>query len=171
MAGLWRGLRPVVRHGIEVGDERRDGARGADVFADAERAHAALVLAYGAQPRFSHLMEAKLDRNTRTVLVSAIANCWLGLRLECLGATLAALAALLAFVHQAQPAAAGGELDGGAAAARVRAALDGAEPLDAVLQPRGRRAQPRPPATRTRTPQRRVSRALQSSERTPGGCV
>ena len=30
---------------------------------------------------------------------------------------------------EAQPATAGGELDGGAAAARVRAALDGAEPL------------------------------------------
>ena len=59
------------------------------------------IRAYGAQPRFGEEAEAKLDRNLRASLVSAIANCWLGLRLELLGAALAAIAALLAFARNA----------------------------------------------------------------------
>jgi ABC-type multidrug transport system fused ATPase/permease subunit len=55
------------------------------------------IRAYNAQPRFGRQAEHKIDRNVRAGLASAIANCWLGLRLELLGATLAAIAALLAF--------------------------------------------------------------------------
>jgi ABC-type multidrug transport system fused ATPase/permease subunit len=55
------------------------------------------IRAYNAQPRFGRQAEFKIDRNVRAGLASAIANCWLGLRLELLGATLAAIAALLAF--------------------------------------------------------------------------
>ena len=60
--------------------------------------------------------EAAIDRNLRAAIASALANCWLGLRLELLGATLAALAALLAFARRG----------GGAAAAAVHAAAGSA---------------------------------------------
>lgn len=59
------------------------------------------IRAYSMQHRFGRLAEAALDRSVRTSLVSAIANCWLGLRLELLGAVLAAAAALLAFARNA----------------------------------------------------------------------
>ena len=55
------------------------------------------IRAYNSQSRFGRQAELKIDRNVRAGLASAIANCWLGLRLELLGATLAAIAALLAF--------------------------------------------------------------------------
>ena len=35
--------------------------------------------------RFAAQAEERLDRNLRSALVSAVANCWLGLRLELLG--------------------------------------------------------------------------------------
>ena len=73
------------------------------------------IRAYGAQPRFSLRAGEKLDRNVRAAFVSCIANCWLGLRLELLGATLAAAAAMLAFAANKSPPPAAAE----AAAAAV----------------------------------------------------
>jgi ABC-type multidrug transport system fused ATPase/permease subunit len=57
------------------------------------------VRAYGAQPRFRRVSELRLELNLRAALLSQIANCWLGLRLELLGAALAAAATILAFAR------------------------------------------------------------------------
>ena len=55
------------------------------------------IRAYDATRRFVSEGEERQDRNLRASLLSALANCWLGLRLELIGATIATLVTLLAF--------------------------------------------------------------------------
>ena len=57
------------------------------------------VRAFDATRRFTLACEARLDANLRAASAAAIANCWLGLRLEVLGGLVAAAAALLAFTR------------------------------------------------------------------------
>eukprot|EP00967_Tisochrysis_lutea_P020262 scaffold23084_cov33-Tisochrysis_lutea.AAC.5 len=49
----------------------------------------------------SHHQGAALDDNLRASLTSSLVNCWLGLRLELLGAIISAAAAALAFARNA----------------------------------------------------------------------
>jgi len=55
------------------------------------------IRAYDVSRRFVTEAENRQDRNLRAALLSALANCWLGLRLELVGATIATFVTLLAF--------------------------------------------------------------------------
>jgi ABC-type multidrug transport system fused ATPase/permease subunit len=57
------------------------------------------IRAFDARRRFGVQCEAALDENLRASLTSSLVNCWLGLRLELLGALISAAAAALAFAR------------------------------------------------------------------------
>lgn len=59
------------------------------------------IRAFDARRRFAMQCEAALDDNLRASLTSSLVNCWLGLRLELLGAIISAAAAALAFARNA----------------------------------------------------------------------
>ena len=65
------------------------------------------IRAFDASRRFVTQCEQRQDRNMRAALTSALANCWLGLRLELIGASVAAFVTLLAFRGTAGVAAGG----------------------------------------------------------------
>ena len=74
----------------------------------------ATIRAFGAASRFGDETCARFDWNVRASFVSAVANRWLGVRLECLGNIIVALSALLAIVTY-QLAGASGSVDPAAA--------------------------------------------------------
>eukprot|EP00965_Chrysotila_dentata_P110805 3661814-Pleurochrysis_carterae.AAC.3 len=59
------------------------------------------IRAFDAGRKFVKQSEATVDASLRSSLTSALINCWLGLRLEMLGAFIAAFAALMAFARNA----------------------------------------------------------------------